>query len=333
MSEVARGGRVHLRHATVADREPFVASLVKSRRHVEPWVTVLIDDATIDAWFASADRAEQQRLFVVRNDDGALAGVLNLSQIFRGPFANAYLGYHALVPHMGKGYLREGLDLLPGYAFGELALHRLNANVQPANVRSIELLRGAGFRLEGVSPSYLHIGGAWRDHQSWVLLADGTPEEHALASSGPVSLHRVTSGGWRDVVAVQVRRDQRGWVSDVATYLTLCRYGGSWSPLAIVAADEVVGFAMWGRDPGDGSYWIGGISIDRRRQGEGLGTAAIAAMVGFLRTMPGCRQIALSYRPDNEAAAHAYAGAGFVATGEVDGDEVVARLDVRRRKA
>jgi ribosomal-protein-alanine N-acetyltransferase len=51
-------------------------------------------------------------------------------------------------------------------------LHRLEANIQPSNERSIALVRGLGFRKEGLSRRYLKIGGRWRDHERWALLVD-----------------------------------------------------------------------------------------------------------------------------------------------------------------
>ena len=58
------------------------------------------------------------------------------------------------------------------HAFGTLGLHRVEANVQPDNARSIALVEGLGFRREGYSPRYLKIGNRWRDHVRFAMLAD-----------------------------------------------------------------------------------------------------------------------------------------------------------------
>jgi ribosomal-protein-alanine N-acetyltransferase len=103
---------------------------------------------------------------------GALVGVAALSEIVRGLFRSAYLGYYAFAPHDGQGLMREGLSLVIAQAFGRLRLHRLEANIQPDNRASRWLVRMLGFRREGYSPRYLKVRGRWRDHERWALLAD-----------------------------------------------------------------------------------------------------------------------------------------------------------------
>ncbi len=90
----------------------------------------------------------------------------------RGSFNCAYLGYYGLAPHAGQGYMSEGLAQVLAAAFGRLRLHRVEANVQPANERSIALLRTAGFVREGYSRRYVKIAGRWRDHERWAILAE-----------------------------------------------------------------------------------------------------------------------------------------------------------------
>ncbi len=66
-----------------------------------------------------------------------------------------------------------------GLVFGELGLHRVEANIQPGNLRSIRLARRLGFEREGFSPAYLMVGGEWRDHERWVLRAEGWAAQQA----------------------------------------------------------------------------------------------------------------------------------------------------------
>ena len=141
-----------------------------------------------------------------------------------------------------------------------------------------------------------------------------------------IELRDVDAGNWRACVALELTPDQRDFVSAVARYLCLCHYGGVWHPLAVYAGGAVVGFVMWAIDPDDQSGWIGGLVIDRARQRKGYGRATVEALARRLLHSEGCRSCALSYSGENTAARALYASLGFVETGEIEDDELVARL-------
>jgi ribosomal-protein-alanine N-acetyltransferase len=175
-----RGARVYLRLPARADAPAFLAGVSASRHLHRGWVRPPSSQAAFAAYVArfagtgSRDLARATHLgfLACRVDDDAPVGVFNLSEIVRGGFRSAYLGYYALAPHAGDGYMKEGLALLLAAAFGRLRLHRVEANIQPRNVASLALVLGAGFRREGFSRRYLMIGGRWRDHERWAMLAE-----------------------------------------------------------------------------------------------------------------------------------------------------------------
>jgi ribosomal-protein-alanine N-acetyltransferase len=169
---MARRPRVVLREPRARDAEAFLEAVRRSRSLHRPWVYPPRDRETFDAWRLRVRRASHAGFLLCRADDGALAGVANLNEIVRGGLQSAYLGFYAFVPHAGAGYMAAGLQALLGRAFGEMGLHRVEANVQPRNARSLLLVERLGFRREGFSPRYLKIGGRWRDHVRLALLAE-----------------------------------------------------------------------------------------------------------------------------------------------------------------
>jgi ribosomal-protein-alanine N-acetyltransferase len=161
---------LRLRPLAESDRSAFLAAVRASRELHRPWTTPPTTDEAFDAYLArAADDAASCQL-VVRDDD--LVGVYNLSEIVRGSFQSAYLGYYAFMPQAGTGAMREAMPSVFDHAFGALGLHRLQANVQPENDRSRRLLEGTGWREEGFAERYLLIDGAWRDHVMYAITAE-----------------------------------------------------------------------------------------------------------------------------------------------------------------
>jgi ribosomal-protein-alanine N-acetyltransferase len=173
--EPAPGARVALRVLRRSDRDAFLALARESRELHRPWTYPPERPEQFEELYARSRRDDFVCLVAVLVETGDLVGVFTISQIFRGAFQSAYLGYYAHQRYARMGFMREALDQVLDHAFGPLALHRIEANIQPGNQPSIALARGAGFRLEGFSPRYLLIGGQWRDHERYAL----TAEEHA----------------------------------------------------------------------------------------------------------------------------------------------------------
>src|SRR5215208_70572 len=171
--EILRTGkRVYLRHPVRRDAEEFLAMVRASRRYHRPWV---YPPDTEEAFSLYAARAATERSFyclILLRETDELVGVANLSEIVRGLFRSTYLGYYGNALHGGQGLMKEGVGLLIRHAFQTLHLHRIEANIQPGNTSSVRLVRTLGFHKEGFSPRYLKLGGKWRDHERWALLAE-----------------------------------------------------------------------------------------------------------------------------------------------------------------
>jgi ribosomal-protein-alanine N-acetyltransferase len=164
--------RVRLAEPDPQDRREFIELVEASADLHRPWTYPPADAASYRR-LLERNRADNFfALLARRTEDDAIVGLFELSDVARGAFQNAYLGYWVGAPYAGQGYMREGMQLTLRFAFNELRLHRVEANIQPANKRSLALARKSGFRREGFSPRYLKIGGRWRDHERWAILSD-----------------------------------------------------------------------------------------------------------------------------------------------------------------
>jgi [ribosomal protein S5]-alanine N-acetyltransferase len=164
--------RVIVRGPEEADADSYTAAMRASRRFHHPWIVAPTDREAWDRLMARHATPEVEVLFAVRREDGAITGTFVLSQIFYGPFCNAYLGYWATKKHAGAGYMTESMAGVLRHAFRRLKLHRIESNVQPGNTVSIALLERTGFRCEGFSPRYLKVAGRWRDHERWAITVE-----------------------------------------------------------------------------------------------------------------------------------------------------------------
>jgi [ribosomal protein S5]-alanine N-acetyltransferase len=148
----------------------FVA---RNADHLRPWsppapaaVTTLEhwEEVASSAVFALAAGTLVRLWLSPREDPQRIVGSIGYSQISRGPFCNAVLGYQIDAACEGQGLMFEALEAANRWMFEQQRLHRIAANYRPENTRSGRLLKRLGFDIEGFARNYLFIDGDWRDH-------------------------------------------------------------------------------------------------------------------------------------------------------------------------
>jgi ribosomal-protein-alanine N-acetyltransferase len=169
---ILRGKKVYLRRPKPSDGMEFTEMARKSEKFHRGLMNPAKTPKDFERFLARVDNDQTESFLICRAEDNAIAGLINLSQVFHGAFQNAYLGYGLGVDFAGKGYMTEAVNLVLKFAFTELNLHRVEANVQPHNAASIGLLKRCGFKKEGFSEKYLKIGGRWRDHERWAIIRE-----------------------------------------------------------------------------------------------------------------------------------------------------------------
>lgn len=93
-----------------------------------------------------------------------IIGIIGLNNVVWGSFCSAFLGYKLDKDFVNKGYMSVAVKMLTKFAFEELGLHRIEANVMPENKASLRVLEKNHFINEGISKYYLKINGIWEDH-------------------------------------------------------------------------------------------------------------------------------------------------------------------------
>jgi [ribosomal protein S5]-alanine N-acetyltransferase len=175
-----KGERVMLRLPAAGDYREWATLRTESRRFLEPWEPAWApDELERNAWRQRLSRYRDDyargsavAFFIFDTASGKLLGGITLGNIRYGVAQSGHIGYWIGQPYAGQGLMAEALDLLAGFAFDTLRLHRIEAACIPDNARSIRVLEKAGFQREGLLRSYLRINGVWQDHYLYALISD-----------------------------------------------------------------------------------------------------------------------------------------------------------------
>ena len=147
-----------------------------------------------------------------------------------------------------------------------------------------------------------------------------------------VTLQPLNRDNLWDVVELKLHPGQDDFVAPNIDSITNAYVEPTFVPLAVYAADLLVGFVMYGQHPVTGAWWVIRLMIDRDHQGKGYGRSAMQSVIARMIEEVGCDEIVTSFNPENAVAAGLYASLGFQPTGEVEDGEplVVLRLADRQ---
>jgi ribosomal-protein-alanine N-acetyltransferase len=160
-----------LRPLVRGDAEELLAVRVANRDFLAPFDPVRDESFfTLETMREIATNRDGVRFAIL--DGGAIAGVISLSNVRRGAFQSANVGYWIDERRNGRGLATRALAEVVGVAFGELRLHRLEAGTLVDNVASQRVLEKNGFERIGLARRYLRIAGEWRDHVLFQRTAD-----------------------------------------------------------------------------------------------------------------------------------------------------------------
>lgn len=159
--------RLLVRLLAKADESAFVALARESFQFHQKWIKLPTDCNTFEQYLSRFDN-ESAFCFVVC-ENNSIVGFISLTGIEREPYQRARLGYGVFEQYAKAGYMSFGLKSVIQFAFENLGLHRLEADIQPDNEPSKRLVEKIGFTCEGISLGFIKINGKWEDHQRWKL--------------------------------------------------------------------------------------------------------------------------------------------------------------------
>ena len=175
-----RGSAVYLRPLLASDALDLLDLRRRNRAffapfepiHNERHFTIEGQLAEIDGALEDAQHDRRYAFGIFTCAQDRIAGRIALSNVARGAWQNATVGYYVDRACSNRGYATEAVRLVLRFAFDDAYLHRVQAGVLPENAASARVLEKAGFRREGVSLRYLKINGEWRDHLMYAMTVE-----------------------------------------------------------------------------------------------------------------------------------------------------------------
>lgn len=189
-------GRVAIRAIKRSDAKQLRALLRDNREWLQPWEATFPGGGGAEPGSVSvlpiikAMQAQQRKgsaITFMITLDSVVVGQLSLSDISGGALRSASIGYWVAKDVAGQGVTTQAVAMAIDYAFTELHLHRIEICVRPENAASLRVVQKLGLRYEGRRERYIHISGAWRDHDCFGVTAEEVPRSMLERIGAPTS--------------------------------------------------------------------------------------------------------------------------------------------------
>ena len=141
-----------------------------------------------------------------------------------------------------------------------------------------------------------------------------------------VSLREITPENFKECISLKVSDAQKNFVAPNVASIAQSKIYPTVEPFAVYDDEQMVGFAMFGFSRDDNRYYLVRLMIDEEFQGKGFGKAATLAVIEQMKQIQDCREIYLSFVPENKTAERLYESVGFKPTGELSEGEIVMRF-------
>lgn len=159
-----------------------------------------------------------------------------------------------------------------------------------------------------------------------------------------LKLKKINRNNIAEILKLEVFDNQKSFIatnnsSIIEAYIAITENNHVFT-FGIYKDDTPIGFLMIGYDVNSdgegapkiakGNYNIWRLMIDKKFQGKGFGKKAMNLALEFVNTFAcgRAKYCWLSYESDNDVARELYKSVGFVETDEIDGEEIVAVLEL-----
>jgi RimJ/RimL family protein N-acetyltransferase len=321
--------------------EPDIARFVGYRNdpdiaRLQSWDLPYTEDAAhrlVDEQSELSGPTDGQWVQMAVDRDGDMIG--DVAVHLHGGGGIAEIGFTLAAEHQGHGYAVEAAAAVVDALVEHTAVQRFEAGVDPGNVASMRVAEGLGMQFEGLARMACLCRGEWADDLRYAMTrADRLAwKSRDRAAPAGIEFVEITPETAYLFGRLATHYSQQRFVSPMALSFRDALFpdivdGAPVVPWmrGIVADDERVGFIMTAEvtDHHPEPY-LWRLLIDRRHQRRGIGERVVAMLIEQLRGA-GHRTLTVSYGLGPGGPEPFYARLGFVPTGELDGDEVVARL-------